>query len=170
MHWLKTWLRTWLGIEENRLSFSRELTAYANRLEEIKSLRSENAELIQRLDHDESRLETIKIRLNGLGDHIRELDNTAANLHADMIDIVKLGGADNKRITELESIVKDSTLDTALAALEDRVSKIEATPAPAPTSTGRRSGSAWASHQVAASQGAARENGLAVPLPTPGVS
>ena len=90
-------------------------------------------------------------------------------VRADIIDVVRAGERNSQSISDLATLVKDATLDTALAALEERVGKLEAAPAPA-TSQGRRGGSAWGVHQAAAAAGAAREKGSDVPIPTPGVS
>lgn len=177
MQWLKTWLMKWLGIDE---------------------VRAENAELIQRLDiidrslvrlslllgSAESAIGTDGVLIENLGNRMMPveqklefIDRRTDDLftrcdafRADLIDTLKLGERDEKRISELELIVKDATLDTALAAIEDRIAKLEATPAPAPGPQGRRGGSAWNSHQVAASAGAALANGVPLPIPTPGVS
>lgn len=163
MKWLKTLLMKWLGINE---------------------VRTENAELIQRLDvlsveiaglrnligSAECAISSDGALIEGLSNRMKVVDGRFDGVRTDLIDIVKASERDSQRISELETVVKDATLDTALAALEDRVSKIEATPVPTPGPQGRRGGSAWNSHQVAASAGAARENGVNIPIPTPGVS
>ena len=150
MQWLKTWLMKWLGVEE---------------------IRKENAELVLRLDVAES-LRKDLVRQVGIvnSDVVATVELKIGFLRTELIDIVKAGDRDGQRIAELETLVKDATLDTALAALEDRVAKLESTPAPANQQHGRRGGSAWVSHQVAASAGAALANGVDVPMPTPGVS
>lgn len=170
MHWLKTWLRKWLGIDQQAelivnlrredLALIRDLTARTN--ERVAEIGRENAELIQRLDTNDSAFRAIDSDRTG----IRELFD---RVRADLIDITKASETNQRSIAELESIVKDATLDTALLALEDRVSKLESAPAPN-GSQGRRGGSAWNSHQVAAAAGAALTNGVPNPIPTPGVS
>lgn len=165
---------------------------------EVNELRAENGELIQRLDIFASEFVKVGVRIENLREHyasVKEMgdacmarldretmklaeaigaDRDAAKkayeeIFADIKEGAKLGGRDSQRIAELEAIVKDATLDTALSALEDRVAKLESAPAPTGPQ-GRRGGSAWGPHQIAASAGAARANGADVPLPTPGVS
>lgn len=153
MQWLKTLLMKWLGVD---------------------GVRVENNELIRRLDALDSNYSKTKERLENLCTLYlaskEDGDGHMARLDRELIDIVKTSERDSRRISELETLVRDATLDTALAALEDRVSKIEATPVPAPGAQGRRGGSAWGPHQVAAAAGAARGNGADIPIPTPGVS
>lgn len=182
MQWLKTWLMEWLSIDQVQ--------------GENKRIRSENAELISRLDAFQSSSKTFsdlvwaeiakrdqKIGLLSQSHQLQgdrhaelalkiesDLKSFKAGIAAELIDIAKAGKADHQSIAELEELVKDATIDTALAALEDRVAKIEATPAPTPGPQGRRGGSSWTSHQVAAAAGATITNGVPNPIPTPGVS
>jgi hypothetical protein len=170
MQWLKTWLMKWLGVD---------------------NIRAENSELIQRLDVLGAEVNRLSNSVGANGAAIynfyekldRLVDATNAvskgvdaqfeRVAAEFIDFVKADERDSQRIFELETLAKDGTLDAALAALaalEGRVTKLESTPAPAPGPQGRRGGSAWNSHQVAASAGAARANGIDIPIPTPGVS
>ncbi len=122
----------------------------------VEEIHAENAELIQRLDVIQSSLE------------VKSKSDLAA-LRADLIDAVKVSDVQAKKISELESVVKDATLDTVVLDLEDRVAKLESAPVPA-TQQGRRGGSAWGAHQVAAAAGAALANGSPVPIPIPGIS
>lgn len=162
MQWLKTWLMKWLGIED---------------------VRAENNELIQRLELFSAEIGRLRnligsaecaissdgALIESLGNRMMAVEGRFDSTRTELIDIVKLGERDEQRISELETLARDATLDTALAAIEDRVAKLEATPIPTGPQ-GRRGGSAWNSHQVAASAGAARANGVDVPIPTPGVS
>jgi hypothetical protein len=187
MQWLKAWLRKWLGIDQ-AIATEHEMTADSlkairdgyvyptQRLVEgltgcVENLREHYASVKEMGDACMARLdrETMKLATAIDSDRTGTRD-LFDRVRADLLDTVKAGEGYSQRIAELESIVKDATLDTALAELEDRVARIEATPSPTPQQQGRRGGSAWNSHQVAASAGAARANGLETPLPTPGVS
>ncbi len=181
MQWLKTRLRKWLGVEATSndvLTLASEVNAEVGLLRgefvkvglRIENLREHYASVkgmgeacMARLDRETMKLATA----------IDE-DRTAVRaLRAELIDIVKVSECESKKISKLETIVKDGTIDTALAELEDRVAKIENAPTPesVPAPHGRRGGSAWSAHQVAASAGAARANGFPeVPIPVPGVS
>lgn len=161
MQWIKTWLRKWLGVEERAYACDVQTLG-----EELKNLRQ-----------DAIRENRFSLAINEKYDSLTSFmqDQSVAriesfnDLRKDLMDVARAMERYEERIHELELLVKDATLDTTLAALEDRVAKLELTPAPTPT-VGRRGGSAWSSHQVAASAGAARANGIEVPLPTPGVS
>lgn len=192
MQWLKTWLRKWLGAEEIRteimaaVKVEHDMTASSllvirdgyvypaqKELERLclllgsfeSQLRSDGI-LIENLGN---RMMAVEQKLEFIESRIGDLFTCDGALRAELIDIVKLGERDDKRISELELLVKDATLDTALAAIEDRVAKLETTPIPSGPQ-GRRGGSAWGPHQVAAAAGAARASGSEVPIPTPGVS
>jgi len=187
MHWLKTWLRKWLGVDEVRaenaeliqrmagLEFRfdqvRLLREYIERLDEhIESVRQNHVSVKEMGDACMARLdrETMKLAtaIGNDRDGVRDLFH---GLRKDLTEVIRYGDRDDKRISELEVLLKDATLDTALAALEERVGKLEAAPAPA-TPQGRRGGSSWGVHQAAAAAGAAREKGADVPIPTPGIS
>lgn len=189
MQWLKTWLRKWLGIEDVAGAIVAEHDMTASSLLSIRdgyvyptqklvdgfsarveNLREHYASVKEMGDACMARLDRETMKL------AKAIDNDRAGrrdlfdrVRKDIIDSVKAGEEHSQRISELETLVKDATLDTALAELEDRVAKLENAPVPG-SSTGRRGGSAWNSHQVAAAAGAARENGLPNPIPTPGVS
>lgn len=175
----------WLGIDEVRAENAELILRLDNSESQMETLKAclkrfgENIESVRqshvsvkemgdacmaRLDRETMKLATaISNDRNGVVDLF-------GRVRADLIDNVKSMESSNQRISELESVVKDATLDTALAELEDRVSRMEASPAPAPGPQGKRGGSAWNSHQVAASAGAALANGVSVPIPTPGIS
>lgn len=193
MKWLKAWLRKWLGVESDRIDWQtnriNEITQLRERVENLRehyaSVKEMGESCMARLDRETIKLATA---INSQADKHAELvgDQTETSvrvtaglktvldhislIRAESIESVKLADADQKRISELEAIVKDATLDTALAELEDRVAKLESTPVPTSGPQGRRGGASWNSHQVAAGQGAALANGSPVPIPTPGVS
>lgn len=185
MQWLKTWLMKWLGVDEVRTEnaeliqrleiLTGEFVKIGVRVENLRehyaSVKEMGDACMARLDRETMKLATaINDDRTARSEYAHRIDTCLTRINADLIDVVKAGERDNQRISELEALVKDATLDTALLALEDRVSKIEATPVPAPGPQGRRGGSAWNSHQVAASAGAALANGVPLPIPTPGVS
>ncbi len=181
MQWLKTWLRKWLGIDEVRdllINISRNdrdtVRDVTDRLvlrvgelaDRVENLREHYASVKEMGEACMARLDRETMKLAAAINDNRDAVRT------ELLEVVTLGERDEKRISELETIVKDGTIETALAELEDRVAKIENLPVPSSTQPqGRRGGSAWASHQVAASAGAARANGMPeVPIPVPGVS
>lgn len=135
----------------------------ANRIEALRinhvSVKEMGDACMARMDR-----ETVK-----LAEPVIEIRDEVKGIRSELIDIVKLNERDQARIAELEQLVKDATLDTAVSALEDRVAKLESAPAVA-TPQGRRGGSAWGPHQIAASAGAVLRNGVENPIPTPGVS
>ena len=190
MQWLKAWLRKWLGVEQladrcsvdtaglirHREVLTGEVVNLGLRVENLRehyaSVKEMGDACMARLDR-----ETMKLAI-AIGDLTDKTGNAGMGLarsiddvRAELIDIVKVGERDARRISELTALVKDGTVDTTLAELEDRVAKLESNPAPAASSPqGRRGGSAWNSHQVAAAQGAALANGMPIPIPTPGIS
>lgn len=163
MQWLKTWLRKWLGIEQlaDRCSIDiaenlKAIRAMALRLELLSQshqLQADKQAELSSFIQDQS-----LARLQSFND-----------LREDLLAVIKDAYDDGQRITQLEILIKDATLDTALLALEDRVAKLEATPIPSGPQ-GRRGGSAWGPHQAAAAAGAARASGSEVPIPVPGIS
>lgn len=176
MQWFKTWLRKWLGVEDVRDEtvglvhgqFSALETRLGLRIENVReshvSVKEMGDACMARLDRETMKLATA---IDNDRTGTRELFD---RVRADILDVVKTNERGRERISELEILVKDATIDTALAELEDRVAKLESTPAPAAGPQGRRGGASWNSHQVAAGQGAALANGSPVPIPTPGIS
>lgn len=196
MQWIKAWLRNWLGVDRladrcsvdtaefirTRDLLTGEVVKLGVRVENLRehyaSVKEMGDACMARLDRETMKLATAIVDLEKrTGDSGMELaaaidENRVAiqSIRVEFIEFVKLADADQKRISELEILVKDATIDTALAALEDRVARLESIPSPAPAQNGRRGGASWNSHQVAAGQGAALANGSPVPIPTPGVS
>lgn len=178
MRWLKTWLMKWIGVDaisaENaelilRLdAFGGQFAKIDSRIEGLResyaSVKEMGDACMARLDRETMKLATA---INSDRDGARDLFD---RVRADLIDIVKAGEEYSRRISEIETLTKDATIDTALAAVEDRVARLESTPVPTPGPQGRRGGSAWNAHQVAASAGASLVNGMPSPIPTPGVS
>lgn len=185
MQWLKAWLMKWLGIDEVRAENAELILRLDNSEsqmetlrtclirfgEDIESVRQSHVSVKEMGDACMARLdrETMKLATAIDGDRTGVME-LFRQVRADLIENLKAVDVNSNRISELEELVKDATLDTALAELEDRVAKIEAVPAPTPGPQGKRGGSAWNSHQVAASAGAALANGVSVPIPTPGIS